>query len=43
MLNEPKPSSNYIIDDANVLNKTTRKSVNDQLSRLEVGSLLVFG
>ena len=37
VLNEAKPSSNYIIDDANVLNKTTRKTVNDQLSRLEVG------
>ena len=38
VLNEPKPSSNYIIDDANVLNKTTRKAVNDQLSRLEVSA-----
>lgn len=36
ILNEPTPTKNYVIDDANVLNKTTKKSVNDQLSRLEV-------
>lgn len=36
ILNEPTPTKNYIIDDAGVLNKTTKKSVNDELSRLEV-------
>ena len=36
ILTEPKPTSNYVIDDANVLNRTTKKSVNDTLSRLEV-------
>ncbi|CAL8465281.1 g4816 [Coccomyxa elongata] len=35
ILNEPTPTKNYVIDDANVLNKTTKKSVNDELSRLE--------
>lgn len=35
-MNEPRPTTNYVIDDAGVLNKTTRKSINDQLSRLEV-------
>lgn len=36
ILTEPKPTSNYVIDDANVLNRTTKKNVNDMLSRLEV-------
>ncbi len=36
IMNEPRPTTNYVIDDAGVLNKTTRKSINDQLSRLEV-------
>lgn len=36
ILNEPTPTKNYIIDDAGVLNKTTKKSVNDELLRLEV-------
>lgn len=40
ILNEPTPTKNYVIDDANVLNKTTKKSVNDELSRLEVIQLL---
>ncbi|KAK9903504.1 hypothetical protein WJX75_007430 [Coccomyxa subellipsoidea] len=35
ILNEPTPTKNYVIDDAGVLNKTTKKSVNDELSRLE--------
>lgn len=40
IMNEPRPTTNYVIDDAGVLNKTTRKSLNDQLSRLEV--LILF-
>ena len=40
IMNEPKPTTNYVIDDAGVLNKTTRKNINDQLSRLEVTSAL---
>lgn len=42
ILNEPKPTTNYVIDDAGVLNKTTKKSINDQLSRLEVRSSTVL-
>ncbi len=38
IMNEPRPTTNYVIDDAGVLNKTTRKSINDQLSRLEVSA-----
>ena len=38
IMSEPKPTTNYVIDDAGVLNKTTRKNINDQLSRLEVTS-----
>lgn len=37
LLAEGTPSS-YVIDDAGVLNKTTRKSMNDELKALEVGS-----
>ena len=40
IMSEPKPTTNYVIDDAGVLNKTTRKNINDQLSRLEVSSVL---
>ena len=40
IMNEPKPITNYVIDDAGVLNKTTRKNINDQLSRLEVNLAL---
>lgn len=39
LLAEGTPSS-YVIDDAGVLNKTTRKSVNDDLKALEVGGRL---
>ena len=39
ILNEATPTKNYVIDDAGVLNKTTKKSVNDELSRLEVPQL----
>ena len=42
IMNEPKPTTNYVIDDAGVLNKTTRKSINDQLSRLEVSPALTY-
>ena len=37
LLNEPRPGSNYVLDDANVLNKTTKKSLNYDLAQLEVG------
>lgn len=33
----PKPTSQHIIDDAGVLNRTTKKAVNDELTRFEVG------
>ena len=35
VMNTSTPSLNYLIDDAGVLNKTTRKSVNDRLYKLE--------
>lgn len=35
LLASPKPTSTYVIDDASVLNRTTRKSVTDALVRLE--------
>lgn len=36
VINSSTPSFNYLIDDAGVLNKTTKKSVNDRLYKLEV-------
>lgn len=36
-LQAPKPTSQHIIDDAGVLNRTTKKAVNDKLTRFEVG------
>ena len=36
ILNQPPPGTQHVIDDAGVLNKTTRKGLNDELSRLEV-------
>lgn len=36
ILNQPPPSTQHVIDDAGVLNKTTRKGLNDDLTRLEV-------
>jgi hypothetical protein len=36
LLGEPTPTSNYIIDDAGVLNKTTKKAVSDRLKRLDI-------
>lgn len=38
LLNEPRPTSNYVIDDANVLNKTSKKELNYNLAQLEVTS-----
>jgi hypothetical protein len=35
ILGEEKPTTNYLIDDASVINKTTRKAVNDRLKRLD--------
>lgn len=40
VINTSTPSLNYLIDDANVLNKTTKKSVNDRLYKLEVSALV---
>jgi hypothetical protein len=36
VLTEPTPTSNYVIDDAGALNKTTRKGLNEELASLEV-------
>ena len=36
LLSEPRPTSNYVLDDANVLNKTTKKALNYDLAQLEV-------
>ena len=36
LLSAPTPTKSYVIDDASVLNKTTRKSLNDTLARLEL-------
>jgi TPM domain len=38
VLGEPKPTTSYLIDDAGVINKTTKKAVNDRLKRLEIES-----
>ncbi|KAL3152803.1 hypothetical protein ABBQ38_012385 [Trebouxia sp. C0009 RCD-2024] len=35
VMNTSTPSLNYLIDDAGVLNKTTKKSVNDRLYKIE--------
>lgn len=40
VINTSTPSLNYLIDDANVLNKTTKKSVNDRLYKLEVSRFI---
>ena len=42
LLNEPRPGSNYVLDDANVLNKTTKKSLNYDLAQLEVRRELII-
>ena len=36
VLNEPPPTRQHVIDDAGVINKTNRKGLNDELTRLEV-------
>ncbi len=36
LLSEPRPTSNYVLDDAGVLNKTTKKSLNYDMQTLEV-------
>lgn len=41
VMNTSTPSLNYLIDDAGVLNKTTKKSVNDRLYKLEASALQV--
>ena len=38
LLASKTPTTNYVIDDASVLNRTTRKSLNDQLAALESAS-----
>ena len=38
VINTSTPSLSYLIDDAAVLNKTTKKAVNDRLYKLEVFS-----
>ena len=38
LLASKAPTTNYVIDDASVLNRTTRKSLNDQLAALEAAS-----
>lgn len=39
VMNTSTPSLNYLIDDAGVLNKTTKKSVNDRLYKIEARQL----
>lgn len=36
ILGEEKPTTSYVIDDANAINKTTEKALNDRLKRLEI-------
>jgi uncharacterized membrane protein YgcG len=36
VLSTPKPTTQHIIDDAGVLNRTTKKAVNDELTRFEI-------
>ncbi len=38
IMQAPRPSAQHVIDDAGVMNRTTKKSVNDELTRFEVGS-----
>lgn len=37
IIQAPRPSAQHVIDDAGVMNRTTKKSVNDELTRFEVG------
>lgn len=36
LMSSPTPTRTYIIDDAGVLNRTTKKSLTDDLTKLEV-------
>ena len=36
LMSSPTPTRGYIIDDAGVLNRTTKKSLTDDLTKLEV-------
>ena len=36
LLSSPTPTKNYIIDDAGVLNRTTKKGLSEELNKLEV-------
>jgi len=36
IMNEAKPGAQHVIDDAGVLNRTTKKGLNDELTRLEI-------
>jgi uncharacterized membrane protein YgcG len=36
LLSTPTPTKNYIIDDAGVLSRTTRKGLSEDLNKLEV-------
>ena len=38
LLSSPTPTRQYILDDAGVLNRTTKKSLNEDLTKLEVSS-----
>lgn len=38
LLSSPTPTRNYVIDDAGVLNRTTKKSLSEDLTKLEVPS-----
>lgn len=38
ILAEDTPTTSFLIDDAGVINKTTKKAVNDRLKRLEIES-----
>jgi uncharacterized membrane protein YgcG len=36
IMQEPRPSQQHVIDDAGVMNRTTKKGVNDELTRFEI-------
>lgn len=38
VLQAPKPGAQHVIDDAGVLNRTTKKTLNDELTRLEINT-----
>lgn len=46
ILTTPKPTSNYVIDDAKVVNISTERELNKRLAELEVrgtGTVVIFG